>query len=69
MFTDEERKSAETQAEKQARSMKLNVVRLCFQACLLNNSGVVTKVLEAVISDPIYDSSKSSYFYRGSFQC
>ena len=56
--TDEEKQRISQQAQKQAKNMQLNVVRLCFQAYLLDLQGNRTSLLQSVVSDPIYDSSK-----------
>nr|UZH84476.1 P105 [Sinohyriopsis cumingii] len=55
-LTDEEVKHARSQAEKQAKEMQLNVVRLCFQAYLRDEKGLLTCLLSSVVSTPIYDS-------------
>lgn len=63
-FPDTEKKTAKEQADTQAKSMHLNVVRLCFQAYLQDKNGNLTIMLPSVISNPIYDSSK----YKTSLQ-
>lgn len=55
-LTDEEKKQAKDQAEKQAKDMQLNVVRLCFQAYLRDENGLFSRLLPSVLSSPIYDS-------------
>lgn len=45
------------QAEMQAKNMPLSVVRLSFRAYLLDSTGMCTRVLPPVISNPIFDSS------------
>jgi hypothetical protein len=57
--TEDEKKRAKQEAASQAKGMQLNVVRLCYQGYLTDNDGNVTAALESIISDPIYDSSKS----------
>lgn len=57
LLTDEERTMAKQQAEKQAKDMQLNVVRLCFQAYLRDERGLFSRLLTSVLSSPIYDSS------------
>ena len=57
--TEEEEKHAKSEAEMQAKTMQLNVVRLCFQAYLQDNQGQIIQVLPSQISNPIFDSSKS----------
>ena len=56
---DEEEEKAKKEAEMQARTMPLSVVRLRFQAYLQDAKGVYSHVLPPVISNPIYDSSES----------
>ncbi|CAE1313443.1 NFKB1 [Acanthosepion pharaonis] len=55
-LNDTEKKTAKEQADTQAKSMHLNVVRLCFQAYLQDKNGNLTIMLPSVISNPIYDS-------------
>nr|KAG5707696.1 hypothetical protein BaRGS_003271 [Batillaria attramentaria] len=52
----EETNSAKKQAQEQARSMSLNVVRLSFEVFLPDNLGQFTRRLAPVVSQPIYDS-------------
>ena len=54
----EDMKQAKNEADMQAKTMQLNVVRLCFQAYLQDHQGQITQVLPSQISNPIYDSSK-----------
>ena len=61
--TEEEEKHAKSEAEMQAKTMQLNVVRLCFQAYLQDNQGQIIQVLPSQISNPIFDSSKSVLIY------
>ena len=56
--TDEEKKKAKQDAASLAKGMQLNVVRLCYQCYLTDNDNSIKTVLESVVSDPIYDSSK-----------
>lgn len=58
LFVEDELAQAKQQAEKQAKDMQLNVVKLCFQAYLKDGSNLISKVLPSVLSSPIYDSSK-----------
>ncbi|XP_064604065.1 nuclear factor NF-kappa-B p105 subunit-like [Liolophura sinensis] len=51
-----EKEQAKLQAEKEAKLMQLNVVKLCFQAYLTDRQGHFTRLLPSVLSDPIYDS-------------
>lgn len=55
--TEDEQEHARKQADEQAKVMQLNVVRLCFQAYLLDTNGQYTRVLSPVYTMPIYDSS------------
>ena len=57
LLTDEERIKAKQQAEKQAKDMQLNVVKLCFQAYLRDERGLFSRLLPSVLSSAIYDSS------------
>lgn len=57
-FAEEEELRIKNQADEQAKSMSLNVVRLSFHGYILNEQGACIGVLPRVISDPIYDSSK-----------
>jgi hypothetical protein len=57
LLTDDERIKAKQQAEKQAKDMQLNVVRLCFQAYLRDDRGLFSRLLPSVLSSAIYDSS------------
>jgi len=56
-IVDVEEEEIYRQAEIQARSMPLSVVRLSFRAYLLDGSGMCIRVLPAIISNPIFDSS------------
>jgi len=58
-LSGEEEAAIKQQAEAQAKSMNLSVVRLCFRAYLMDENGVCTRVLPPVISNPVFDSSKS----------
>nr|AHI17304.1 nuclear Factor kappa B-a [Mytilus galloprovincialis] len=55
-LSEDELAQAKQQAEKQAKDMQLNVVKLCFQAYLKDGSNLISKVLPSVLSSPIYDS-------------
>eukprot|EP00117_Sycon_ciliatum_P029860 scpid42065/ scgid23675/ Nuclear factor NF-kappa-B p105 subunit; Nuclear factor of kappa light polypeptide gene enhancer in B-cells 1; Nuclear factor NF-kappa-B p50 subunit len=57
---DEDRHQLEECAAEQARTMNLNVVRLCFQAFLPDESGKFTRRLEPKLSHPVYDTKASS---------
>ena len=57
-ITEEELTNARANAEKQAKDMQLNVVKLCFQAYLRDVNGQFNRLLPSVLSSPIYDSSK-----------
>jgi len=59
---DMEEEEIYRQAEMQAKNMPLSVVRLSFRAYLCDNTGMCTRVLPPVISNPIYDSSMSVIF-------
>ena len=48
-------------AKIQAKDIQLNVIRLCFQAYLMDQSGKFTNLLPPVCSNPIFDSSGSSF--------
>jgi len=63
LFLDVEEEEIYRQAEMQAKSMPLNVVRLSFRAYLLDGNGMYTRVLPSVISSPIYDSSMCIIFH------
>jgi len=54
--TESEQAIAHQQAEEQARTMQLNVVRLCFTAYLPDSFGEFKHRLTPVVSQPIYDS-------------
>ncbi|WAQ97288.1 NFKB1-like protein [Mya arenaria] len=54
-LSGEERDQARAEAQNSAKTMQLNVVRLCFQAFLQDGRGGLT-ALPSVTSDPIYDS-------------
>ncbi|GFS09172.1 nuclear factor NF-kappa-B p105 subunit [Elysia marginata] len=54
--TAEDRKVARKQAEDQSKNMQLSVVCLCFQVFLGSPDGSFSKMLPAVVSQPIYDS-------------
>lgn len=53
-----QKQRAEKQAEEQSKTMQLNVVRLCFRVFLPGEGNKFTRVLNPVLSDPIYDSSE-----------
>ncbi|XP_041362807.1 nuclear factor NF-kappa-B p105 subunit-like [Gigantopelta aegis] len=55
-ISDQEKENARKQAREQAKSMSLNVVRLCFQVYLIDENDQYSKLLPSVISQPIYDS-------------
>ncbi|XP_071105685.1 nuclear factor NF-kappa-B p105 subunit-like [Haliotis cracherodii] len=55
-ITKEDREKVRKQAQEQAKSMSLNVVRLCFQVFLMDEKKNFTKHLPQVVSRPIYDS-------------
>ncbi|XP_060071732.1 nuclear factor NF-kappa-B p105 subunit-like isoform X2 [Ylistrum balloti] len=55
-LTMEDLKQAKTQAEKLAKEMQLNVVKLCFQAYLRDETGMFSRLLPSILSNPIYDS-------------
>nr|AKC01669.1 NF-kB [Mizuhopecten yessoensis] len=55
-LTMEDIKQAKTQSEKLAKEMQLNVVKLCFQAYLRDETGLFNRLLPSVLSNPIYDS-------------
>ncbi|CAH1795432.1 unnamed protein product [Owenia fusiformis] len=59
-ISSDEEKMAKKEAEKQAKDMQLNVVRLCFQAYLPDDNGSFTLMLPSVVSLPIYDSKSTS---------
>ena len=59
LFSDDEKSQACSQAKQLAKDMQLNVVKLCFQAYLRDDSGKVCHLLPPVLSTAIYDSSKS----------
>ena len=46
------------QAKEQAKHMNLSVVRLCFQAFLMDEHGRFTIPVDPVFSLKVYDSSK-----------
>lgn len=50
--------NAKKQAQEQARSMSLNVVRLCFSVFLPDSMGQFCHRLPPVYSQAIYDSSE-----------
>ena len=58
LFT-EEVAHVKTQANTQAKSMNLSVIRLCFQAFLMDEHGRFTIPVDPVLSHKVYDSSKS----------
>lgn len=55
-LTHEMKQQVRKQAEIQAKDIQLNVIRLCFQAYLMDHNGKFTHVLPPVCSDPIYDA-------------
>ena len=57
---EEERRALEQMAAEQARGMNLNVVRLCFQAFLPDESGRFTQAMPSCISQAIYDTKAAS---------
>lgn len=59
VFSDHQRNLICNAAANQAKDMDLSVVRLMFTAFLPDSEGGFTRRLEPVISEPIYDSSKS----------
>ncbi len=48
-----------SQATQYAKTMNLSVVRLCFQAFLIDGQGKFTIPVDPVFSQKVYDSSKS----------
>ena len=58
LLTEVDRQMAKQQAEEQARSMQLNIVRLLFTAYLSDSQGEYTQRLTPVVSNAIYDSSE-----------
>ncbi|MBN3294760.1 NFKB1 factor, partial [Polypterus senegalus] len=55
-LTREDRESIRKAAEQRAKKMDLSVVRLMFTAYLPDENGHFTRMLEPVVSGPIYDS-------------
>ena len=56
--TDDDRLAAKKQATDQAKQIKLNVVRLMFQGYLMDVNGGFTRMINPVLTRPIYDSSE-----------
>lgn len=61
LLLDDEKSQASKQSKQLAKDMQLNVVRLCFQAYLRDDSGKIFHLLPPILSTAIYDSSKSNY--------
>lgn len=57
--SDHERNLISTAAAQQSKEMDLSVVRLMFTALLPDSDGGFSRRLDPVISEPIFDSSKS----------
>lgn len=57
--TDSEEQAILQEARELGKSMDLNIVRLKFTAYLQDSNGSFTRALKSVVSNPIYDSSKS----------
>lgn len=57
--SDHQRNLISSAASYQAKEMDLSVVRLMFTAFLPDSDGGFSRRLDPVISDPIFDSSKS----------
>ena len=55
----EEMDQVKSQATQYAKTMNLSVVRLCFQAFLIDGQGKFTIPVDPVFSQKVYDSSKS----------
>ncbi|XP_062573284.1 nuclear factor NF-kappa-B p105 subunit-like [Saccostrea cucullata] len=55
-LSDDEKSQASSQASQLAKDMQLNVVKLCFQAYLRDESGKNFHLLPPVLSTAIYDS-------------
>lgn len=60
---DQMRSVISNAASLQAKEMDLSVVRLMFTAFLPDSDGGFSRRLEPVVSEPIYDSSKSKHPY------
>lgn len=58
---DAEEQALMQEAKELGKSMDLNIVRLKFTAYLQDSNGSYTRALKPVVSNPIYDSSKSCY--------
>lgn len=63
LLLEEDKLSAKKQATDQAKHIKLNVVRLMFQGYLMDVNGSFTRMINPVLTRPIYDSSKSHTLY------
>ncbi len=57
-FPDIEKLEAKKRATEQAKHMQLNVIRLMFQAYLMDANGQYARTINPVLSRPIYDSSE-----------
>lgn len=55
-LSDDEKSQASKQSKQLAKDMQLNVVRLCFQAYLRDDSGKIFHLLPPILSTAIYDS-------------
>lgn len=58
-LTDAEDQAILQEAKELGKNMDLNIVRLKFTAYLQDSNGSFTRALKPVVSNPIYDSSKS----------
>ena len=66
LLVAEQQAEAGRQAEEYAKHMQLNVIRLSFRAYLQDETGGYSRMLDPVISKPVYDSSEylsSIYVY------
>lgn len=59
-LSDEDKKALRQEAESIAKTMNLSVVRLCFQAFLMDEHGRFTIPVDPVISHKVYDSKAPS---------
>jgi nuclear factor NF-kappa-B p105 subunit len=59
-LSDEDKKHVRQEAEVIAKTLNLSVVRLCFQAFLMDEHGRFTIPVEPVISQKVYDSKAPS---------
>ena len=60
-ISEEEKNIAKQEAQELSKNMQLNMVRLCFRAYLMDQSGMFTRVLSPAYTTTIFDSSKSFY--------